>query len=266
MCLIFIAYKHHPRYPLVVAANRDEFYARPAAPAHFWPERPDLLAGRDLLGGGTWLGITRQGRFAAVTNYREPGVTRKDVPSRGQLVTEFLSGADRPVDYLRRVSARGGEYNGFNLLVRDEHELGWYSNRAGGAQALSPGVYALSNHLLDTQWPKVARGRAGFESALSEDDLGEDQLLDLLADNTAALEEDLPDTGVGPDLERVLSPIFINSEHYGTRSSTVLSVDTVGQVKFVERSFGSDGRAQGRVEYEFSLESGEGSPSRSAAG
>ncbi len=263
MCLIFVAYKHHPRYPLVIAANRDEFYQRPTAPARFWVEHPDLLAGRDLEGGGTWLGISRSGRFAAVTNYREPGKTRVGTPSRGQLVTDFLLRAETPIDYLRRVSARGSDYNGFNLLVRDETALCWYSNRADGPLELSPGVYALSNHLLDTHWPKVARGKSGFESILAGDTLDENALLELLADRTVALEEELPDTGVGPELEHVLSPIFINSETYGTRSSTVLSLDTADQLRFVERSYGPEGRATGTAEYEFPLGSSEARESRS---
>lgn len=256
MCLIFIAYKHHSRYPLVVAANRDEFYVRPTAAAGFWAQRPDLLAGRDLEGGGTWLGITRSGRFAAVTNYREPEKTRTDAPSRGQLATEFLLGEDPPMDYLQRVSARSAEYNGFNLLVRDESALCWYSNRADGPLELSPGVYALSNHLLDTHWPKVARGKEGFHSILSDEALDENALLDLLADRTAALEEELPDTGVGCELERVLSPIFISSDNYGTRSSSVVILDRTGRARFVERSYGPGGRRTGTVEYEFPLQSG----------
>jgi uncharacterized protein with NRDE domain len=255
MCLIFVAYRNHPRYPLVVAANRDEFYLRPSAPADFWEEHPEVLAGRDLEGGGTWLGISRSGRFAAVTNYREPGKARMGAPSRGKLVSEFLLREDTPMEYLRRVSAHGSEYNGFNLLVRDESEFCWYSNRADGPRELSPGVYALSNHLLDTSWPKVARGKAGFESILAKKVLNENGLLDLLADRTAALEEELPDTGVGPDLERVLSPIFISSENYGTRSSTVVCLEDGGRVRFVERSYGAGGREAGTVGFEFPLDS-----------
>ncbi|HSS64441.1 MAG TPA: NRDE family protein [Gammaproteobacteria bacterium] len=255
MCLIFVAYKHHPRYPLVVAANRDEFYRRPTTAADFWVEHPELLAGRDLEGGGTWLGISRSGRFAAVTNYREPGKTVVGAPSRGRLVTDFLLREDVPIDYLKRVCAHGSDYNGFNLLVRDDTALCWYSNRADGPRELSPGVYALSNHLLDTSWPKVARGKAGFESILAGKALDENGLLDLLADRTAALEEELPDTGVGPDLERVLSPIFINSENYGTRSSTVVTLDNTDQVKFVERRYSPAGRVTGTVAYEFPIAS-----------
>lgn len=272
MCLIFVAYKHHPRYPLVVAANRDEFYPRPTAPAGFWAEHPQLLAGRDLEGGGTWLGISRSGRFAVVTNYREPGKTRSDTPSRGELVTGFLLGEGAPMEYLARVSARGADYNGFNLLVRDQSSLCWYSNRADGPRELSPGVYALSNHLLDTHWPKVARGKEGFESILDCDTLDENALLELLADRTVALEEELPDTGVGRHLEHVLSPIFISSENYGTRSSTVVSLDNLGQVRFVERSYGPAGRTTGTAEYEFPLgldeaeNSGSGTVAQRSAG
>lgn len=252
MCLILAAYKRHPRYPLVIAANRDEFHARPTAPAGFWAEHPDLLAGRDLEGGGTWLGITRCGRFAAVTNYREPGRTRRDAASRGRLVKDFLLGADPPMDYLRRVAALGGDYNGFNLLVADDSALCWYSNRATtGVRALSPGVYALSNHLLDTRWPKVERGKAGFETLLDTNPLDENGLLDLLRDRTVAVEEELPDTGVGPDLERVLSPIFIDSENYGTRSSTLVRLDDAGRVRFVERSYEPGGRTRDTVEFDF---------------
>lgn len=254
MCLIFVAYKQHSRYPLVVAANRDEFYARPAAAARFWRDHPELLAGRDLMSGGTWLGITTSGRFAAVTNYREPGRTRVDAPSRGHLVTDFLLSGDPAMAYLRRVTARSGEYNGFNLLVHDGSALAWYSNRADGARELAPGVYALSNHLLDTSWPKVERGKAGFESRLNDEILDENALLDLLSDRTAALEEELPDTGVGSDLERVLSPIFITSETYGTRSSTLLTLDESGRVRFVERCYGHGGKETGRAEFEFKLD------------
>ena len=268
MCLIFIAYRHHSRYPLVVAANRDEFYARPTAPARFWTEHPELLAGRDLESGGSWLGLTRSGRFAAVTNYREAGKAHDNAPSRGHLVTDYLLGADPPAEYLRRVSVCGAEYNGFNLLAGDAKSLCWYSNRANGVKTLTPGVYALSNHLLDTRWPKVERGKAGFESLLGGKTLDETRILDLLADRAVAVEEELPDTGVGREWERVLSPIFINSDNYGTRSSTVISLDEVGGARFLERSYDSDGGERNTVEFEFSLETrGSGDrDSRTSAG
>ncbi|HEU5338603.1 MAG TPA: NRDE family protein [Sulfuricaulis sp.] len=249
MCLIFIAYNHHPRCPLVIAANRDEFYQRPTAPAALWTDYPELLAGRDLEGGGTWLGVTRSGKFAAVTNFREPGKTRSNAPSRGHLVTDFLVGNVTPAGYLREVASRGAEYNGFNLLAGDDTALCWYSNRAEGPQELSAGVYALSNHLLDTPWPKVARGRAGFESALASDALNESVFLDLLSDREVAVEEELPDTGVGRAWEHVLSPIFISSESYGTRSSTVVIVDESGDTRFVEKSYGPGGTATDTVSF-----------------
>ena len=263
MCLIFIAYRHHPRYPLVVAANRDEFYARPTAPAAFWSDHPELLAGRDLESGGSWLGVTCSGRFAAVTNYREGGKARSVAPSRGHLVIDFLLGADTPPEYLQRVSARGAEYNGFNLLAGDVDSLGWYSNRAEGTKTLNPGVYALSNHLLDTRWPKVERGKADFESMLGGKSLDESRMLDLLADRTVAVEEELPDTGVGREWERVLSPIFINSDNYGTRSSTVFSLDADGRARFIERSYGSDGVERETVEFDFCIESSDSDDSKS---
>ena len=268
MCLIFVAYRHHPRYPLVVAANRDEFYARPTAPARFWTDHPELLAGRDLESGGSWLGVTRDGRFAAVTNYREPGKARTDAPSRGHLVTDFLLGADSPAAYLHRVSARGAEYNGFNLLAGNVSLLGWYSNRADGVKTLTPGVYALSNHLLDTRWPKVERGKSGFESLLDGEILEESLMLDLLADRAVAVEEELPDTGVGREWERVLSPIFISSDNYGTRSSTIITIDKEGRARFIERSYGPDGGERDTVEFEFSIAStgSEDSKSRTSAG
>lgn len=255
MCLIFIAHNHHPRCPLVMAANRDEFYQRPTAPAGYWPDHTGLLAGKDLEGGGTWLGITRSGRFSAVTNYREPGSTRVDAPSRGKLVTDFLVGHETPMTYLSDVASRGGEYNGFNLLAGDKSSLCWYSNRAEEPRELSAGVYALSNHLLDTPWPKVARGRAGFETALASVSLNEQVFLDLLSDREVAVEEELPNTGVGRKWEHVLAPIFISSEHYGTRSSTVVMFDNTGTARFTEKSFGPEGETIGTVTFEFPLTS-----------
>jgi uncharacterized protein with NRDE domain len=255
MCLIVIAHEHHPRYPLVVAANRDELYARPTAPAGFWEERPDLLAGRDLLGGGTWLGITRSGRFAAVTNYREPGETRIDAPSRGQLVTGYLCSGDAPLNYLQEISERGADYNGFNLIAGSSGSMAWYSNRGGDPRELESGVYGVSNHLLDTPWPKVERGKAGVAAALGDDEPDTEALFRLLADHTLAGDDALPDTGVGRDWERTLSPLFISSENYGTRSSTVLTVDTGGRVRFAERSYAPGGLAPENVALEFPLDS-----------
>lgn len=250
MCLIVFACDAHPRYKLVVAANRDEFYRRPTAPAAFWPDCPTLLAGRDLQEGGTWLGVTRAGRFAALTNYRDPAAQRADARSRGGLVRDFLSGGMTPREYLAGVDERRGDYNGFNLLVGDGSGLLYYASRTGEAWAVAPGVHALSNHLLDTRWPKVAKAssRMAAELAAESPDLTE-RLFALLADAEPPPDAVLPDTGVGLAWERVLGPAFITSPDYGTRSSTVLLMDRDGGIRFAERSWPDGGE---RV-YEFAV-------------
>jgi len=253
MCLILIAYKQSARFPLVVAANRDEYYARPTAPAAFWKDAPGVLAGRDLTGGGTWLGVTRGGRFAAVTNFRGPGTNRADAPTRGALVSEYLRGHAPPVSYLDAVAGRGAAYNGFNLVAADTGQLCWYSNRDGPPRVLGPGVYGISNHLLDTPWPKVMRAKSKLSAWLAHDDGRAGGLLDMLADRTEADGAALPDTGVGRERERVLSPIFICSDNYGTRSSTVLIIDAGGHVAFTERSYAPDAELTGTVSLEFDL-------------
>jgi uncharacterized protein with NRDE domain len=236
MCLIVLAFQAHPRFRLAVAANRDEAYARPTAPASWWPDAPDLLAGRDLRDGGTWMGVTRGGRFAAVTNYREMTPPRPNAPSRGHLVDGFLRSAAAPMEYLAELAGRAGEYNGFNLLVGDGDALAWLSNRGDGPHALQPGIYGLSNALLDTPWPKVVRAREQMRAVLdgSEEDV-EPGLFRLLAERDPAPDTSLPDTGVGLERERALSSLFISSPMYGTRSSTVLLVRGDGRATFTER-------------------------------
>ena len=244
MCLLLIAYDVHPRYRCIVAANRDEFYDRPTAAAAFWEDAPELLAGRDLVHGGTWLGITRGGRFASLTNYREPPAARKDAPSRGELVSGFLKSKIGPREYLERLRLEGPAYNGYNLLLGDAAGLFCYSNKGGPVVRLTPGIHGLSNHLLDTPWPKVVRGRDLLAKAVTAGDFSREDLFAILADRTRAPAELLPDTGVGPDLERVLSSIFITSERYGTRSSTILLIEADRRMTFVERSF-NGGEAHG---------------------
>ncbi len=218
-------------------ANRDEFYGRPTAPAAFWEDAPGLLAGRDLREGGTWLGITRRGRLAALTNYRDPATLKDGAPSRGKLVSDFLRGRRSPEAYLRRLSPRAAQYNGFSLLVGNPDELYYVSNR--GAQIrLSPGLHGISNHLLDTPWPKVERGKQAFGDLLEREKTPSlEMMFALLADRSRPPDERLPATGVGLEWERVLSPLFIESPDYGTRSSTVLVMDRRGRVTFVERVF-----------------------------
>ncbi len=236
MCLIFLAWRRHPDYRLVVAANRDEFYGRPTAPAAYWPEAPDVLAGRDLEGGGTWLGVTRAGRFAALTNVRRGGSHTPDAPTRGRLVSDFLLSASSPGEYLQSLAEQASDYNGFNLLVGDGENLHWLSNRGGEPSTLAPGIYAVSNDLLDTPWPKVVRGKEGFQKLLQARDIDPSAIFDLLMDRKIAADEALPDTGIGLSRERALSPIFIAAGDYGTRSSTVLLIDGTGDVSFHERT------------------------------
>lgn len=254
MCLILLAHRSHPRYPLIVAANRDEYFARPAASARFWDEAPQVLAGRDLQAGGTWLGMTRTGRFAALTNYRDPPSHRPAAPSRGALVGDYLLGDAPPRSYLESIAARGGEFNGFNLLVAEGRDVWAYCNRSDGMAELVPGLHGVSNGLFDEPWPKVERGRTALAELLKRGEPQPESLLDLLADRVPAPDDDLPQTGIGIEWERLLSPRFINAPGYGTRCSTVVLVRADGQVTFVERTFDSAGLARETVEYRFELD------------
>lgn len=248
MCLILVAHEMHPRYPLVVAANRDEEYDRPTRRAGWWEDAPEVLAGRDLRAGGTWMGFARGGRWAAVTNFREPAPTRTEARSRGALVGDYLRGGEPAREYLARLRPRLPEYGGFNLLVGEPGALYWTSNRNHARPAqrlLAPGIYGVSNHLLDTPWPKVQRGKQALAALLDERSLRPDALLDLLLDRTVAADHDLPDTGVGLELERALSTLFIQTPGYGTRSSTALLLDRDGEGLLVERTY-----RPGTVEWE----------------
>lgn len=240
MCVIYLAFEYHPRYPLILAANRDEFYDRPTAPAGEWDDEPKIYAGRDLLSGGTWLGVTTDGRFGAVTNFRDPGAPAGRL-SRGNLVADFLRSNQTPADYLNAVNENAGAYSGFNLIVGrfdgDERELFYFSSRAEGVMRLSPGIYGLSNNLLDVPWPKVASGKARFEEIISGDYINSESLFTLLADEATAEEKDLPHTGITPEREKALSAIFIKTPDYGTRCSTVLKFDQSMRREFEERVF-----------------------------
>lgn len=236
MCLVFVAWRVHPDYPLVVAANRDEFFSRPTAPAAFWTEAADVLAGRDLDAGGTWMGITRGGRFAALTNFRDPAQVRNGAPSRGALVSGFLTGTAAPAGYLEQIAVVGRQCNGYNILLGDGESLWWSSNVSGESKALPPGVYGVSNHLLDTPWPKVGAGKTALSAAI--DDLPHEHgLFELLCDDSVHPDEHLPRTGVPLDWERLLSAAFVNSPTYGTRSSTILIRGSAGRVVFDEQTW-----------------------------
>lgn len=255
MCLILLAFKTDPAYKLILAANRDEYYDRPAAPAAFRKESPHLLAGKDLRAGGTWIGITRDGRIGAITNHRDPASVKKNAPSRGRLVSNFLKGREGPVEYLDKLAREADRYNGFNLIIGEKDQVYWYSNRGDGVKELSPGIHGLSNHLIDTPWPKVVRGKDALARHLSKgENPSPEKLFNILRDRTMAHDDTLPDTGVGLEWERILSPIFILSPAYGTRSSTILFIDLQDHVTFIEKSFDSDPDHVSTRKYEFRIE------------
>jgi uncharacterized protein with NRDE domain len=253
MCLIAFGHRAVPGMELLVAANRDEFIERPTSPAHFWEGHPNILAGRDLRAGGTWMGVSRTGRFAAITNFRNPRDRRTDAPSRGALVGDFLLGSESPQAYLAGIAGRAGAYNGFSLLVGAGVELWFCSNRNGAAYRIEPGVHGLSNHLLDEPWPKVRRAKNWVRSLLTGPFDAED-CFELLADETVAADPELPDTGIGLERERKASAIRIRDPVYGTRCSTVLIMREPGEVEFHERSFAADGQVTGTLSFSFSRE------------
>ena len=237
MCLILFSYKNHPRYRLILAANRDEFYDRPTRPLDFWPENPAILAGRDQKSLGTWLGVNRNGRIAAITNFRNLAALKKNGPTRGGLVRDFLESDFPPREYLDKVKEKASEYSGFNLLVGDGDGLVYFSNMDNTLREVEPGCHGLSNAFLDTPWPKVERGKQAFSTLVqNRGDMGPDDFFNLLADRRRPEDRDLPDTGVGLELERVLSPLFIESPGYGTRSSAVILVDYDRRVTFAEQT------------------------------
>ena len=241
MCLILLAWRAREDLPLVVAANRDEWRERPTETAHWWPDHPAIFAGRDQRAGGTWMGHARGGRFAAVTNFRDPSDRRSTARSRGELVTDFLLSSESPGAFLSALHTRAPEYNGFNLLVGDGHSLWYYGSREGHAREIAPGVHGLSNHLLDEPWPKVVRGREAMTRALDDADPCP-RLEAFLADASLADDDALPHTGVGADWERRLSAALITGADYGTRSSTTLLMDRLGRVKVRELTRDAEGR------------------------
>lgn len=238
MCLIVVGWRAHSDYPLVVAANRDEFYARPTADAARWPDAPQVIGGIDLEAGGTWLGVSETGRFAAVTNVREPGMV-PGARSRGALTRDFLLSSESASDYAMRIE--GSLFSGFNLLLCDGQSLFYCSNRDGEPRALAPGIYGLSNHLLDSPWPKLLQARQSFGEALQHLP-AEQAFFDLLADQAIVADENLPKTGVHIDWERLLSAVFVKSENYGTRASTLVWQRSDGMVKLHEQTFGANGQ------------------------
>jgi uncharacterized protein with NRDE domain len=236
MCLIFIALNHHPAYKLIVAANRDEFYNRKTAAASYWTDFPNIVGGRDLEAQGTWMAMSKSGKISMITNYRDPHNIRADAPSRGHLVAGFLENDVTSKDYMSHVQLHSKEYNGFNLIVGTPSELLYHSNYKEGVTKIENGLHGLSNHLLNTPWPKVEKGKKRLSPILSQNTVTTGQLFDFLYDDQPA-SENLPDTGVGLEREKALSSMFIKTPNYGSRCSTVVLVDINNHVTYAERVY-----------------------------
>lgn len=257
MCLLVLAWMKHPRYRLVAAANRDEFHDRPAAPLAWWGDGVPTLAGRDLAAGGTWMGVSRSGRFGAVTNFREPGqAASPGTPSRGALVPRFLADDAAPAGFVERLRESAAEFAGFNLIVAGPRSLAYFSNRAAGVpRELEPGVYGLSNHELDSPWPKLTKARERLAAVIDRG--GEPEvaaLFDLLADREPADDPTLSATGLPADIARAVSAPFVLHPRYGTRCSTVLLAGHDGRVVTAERRFDFAGQLTGATRIEFAID------------
>ncbi len=254
MCLLVLAWRCHPRYRLVVAANRDEFHARADAPLGPWDDAPGIIGGRDLQAGGAWLAVDRRGRFGIVTNFREFGRRRRSAPSRGGLIPAFLSGAQAPDEHLQSLETDAPGYAGFNLLLADSRSLWYASNRADAfARELEPGVYGLSNEFLDTPWPKLVRVRARFRALLESAGADDPRslsagLFDMLADREPAPPDQVPPGDLSPEWARKLSAPFVLDATYGTRCSTVLTITDDGTLAITERRFDTDGAMSSQAE------------------
>lgn len=252
MCLVFISLNSHPQYKVIVAANRDEFYERKTAPAVFWKDQPEIVGGRDLEAAGTWMAMHTNGKVALVTNYRDPAHINPKAPSRGKLVSDFLTGNKSPEQYLHELESTANQYNGFNLLVGNLDEWWYLSNYKTGIQKLESGIYGLSNGLLDTAWPKVVRGKEKFLRVIEFDALPE-QLFRILYDEQRAEDQTLPNTGIGLERERALSSMFIKTKGYGTRCSTVLLIDKEDRVQYYERTYNVETFEHGTRGYRFNV-------------
>lgn len=252
MCLILFSYNSHSKYKLVVAANRDELYARPTAQANFWPDHPHVLAGRDLQANGTWMGINKFGQLAMLTNYRDLTFIKPDAKSRGHLVADFLIGTKADTkDYLLRLSQNDDQFNGYNIILGTTKTLCYHSNVIGAPREIKNGIYGLSNHLLDTPWPKVEWGKEKLRAALRKEEPDIEELFSTLYSDIKAPDHLLPDTGIGLEMERLLSSVFIKSPDYGSRCSTVLLVDNNDRWRFYERTYNPKDFSYKTVQYQF---------------
>lgn len=258
MCLLVFQYADHSEYSLIFGGNRDEFYGRPTAAASYWEDAPHVLAGRDLQAGGTWMGVTKSGHWGVVTNIRDQHPRREDARSRGTLVSDYLREEPSPRAYLEEVAADADQYNGFNLLLGTPASLFYLSNREGVVHEVEPGLHGLSNHRLDTPWPKVQRAKTMLRERIGAGEISTEELLDILGDRRQAPDEELPNTGLGRDRERMLSSIFIDGDQYGTRSSTVLLIGRDGSVTFAERSMEEEGTAPTTRRFSFDVRAASG--------
>ena len=250
MCLCLFAINQHDEYPFILLANRDEFRKRPAAKAAFWEDNSNILAGTDLEGMGTWLGVNTAGNIAFLTNYRHPDYFNRKGPTRGKLVSDFLSGNVNAHDYLSSIE-KPEDYNGFNLVAGNFQELYYFSNIENEVRKIETGVHGLSNAFLNTSWPKVVKGKMQLGNALAANQLDNDSLFQILKDEEKPNSSLLPDTGVGIELEKMLSPKFINSEEYGTVCSTVVKMNRNGMVTFEERTYNNQGEGVEKVDFSF---------------
>ncbi|MEO9483097.1 MAG: NRDE family protein [Ekhidna sp.] len=252
MCLITFAYNVHPKYKFILAANRDEFYARPTSPVGWWKDHTDIIGGRDLQAMGTWMAMNSNGRFAAVTNFRDIKNIKADAQSRGDLPVNFLLEGAKPNQYASEVHELGKKYNGFNLIVLDE-ELVHVSNYDDSVQALDSGIYGLSNALLDTPWPKVTRAKNAF-SDLIQTAFTPENLIGMMQDETTAPDDQLPQTGLDYEREKALSAMCIRTPAYGTCCSTAITIDYDGNVAFMEKSYAVGARKEGTVSINFTID------------
>lgn len=240
MCLIFLSIDNHPKYKLIVAANRDEFYARKTAAAQYWKDYPEVIGGRDLEAMGTWMAMAKSGKLGMVTNYRDLKNINPNAPTRGLLVSDFLINAYQAEEYLKEIHLKADQYNGFNLVVGTIEQLYYYSNYQSKIIKLEPGTYGLSNALLDTPWPKVKRGKEKFKSVIDQDKIAIDSIFEILRDERIAPDDQLPNTGLDMERERALSAMFIKTPNYGSRCSTVVLVDYNNSVTYSERVYDLD--------------------------
>ena len=241
MCLIVFSFKHHTKYPVILAGNRDEFYGREAQQAHFWDTEPSLLAGKDLRAGGTWLGVSQNGEFGAITNHRDLNNPVNGERSRGYIIPVFLTNNGLPEEKIKRIESNFSKYSGYNLLAGNTDQLFYLTNVKRQTKTVSPGVHGISNAFLDTPWPKVEAAKSAFEDAIKPALIDREAIFKLLQDSDPFPQETLPDTGLSPEMEKAVSPIFIKTDDYGTRCSTLLTIDYNGRVQFTEKTYHFNG-------------------------